>query len=60
MATRDDMQIASEEAIQQLQKMMSQDKQFEEQMLVFAKWLKSWYLKSGYKQICRFLINLVR
>lgn len=60
MATKDEMHEASEEAIEQLKEIMKQDEQFKTQMLVFAKWLKSWYLKAGYKQICRFLISLVK
>jgi 2'-5' RNA ligase len=58
MATREEMQEASDEAIEQLQEMMKQDEQFAIAMRKFGKWLQSWYIPAGYKQICRWLRQL--
>lgn len=58
MATVEEMHIASEEAINELRIMLRDDPAFAEQMSKFAKFLRKWFMKAGYKQIARFVKDL--
>jgi len=59
MATIDEMEIAGQEAQQDLVKQMH-DPEFAKAVAVVATWMRKWYLKAGYKRLCKTLLSLTK
>lgn len=51
----DEMEMATQEAIQELRSLMQQDAEFAKAMQKFGAFIKKWYMRAGYKGICRWL-----
>jgi len=59
MATVDEMNIAGDEALAELRLKMN-DPKFAEAAKQVVAWLRKWYLKAGYKRLCRGLLDIVK
>lgn len=59
MATIDEMEVAGQEAGQDLVIQMH-DPKFAEAVLLVATWMRKWYLKAGYKRLCKTLLSLTK
>ncbi len=60
MATPDEMEIAGQEAEQELRLRMGKDPEFKKAVEIVASFYRKWYLKAGYKRLSRALLNAVK
>ena len=60
MATIEEMNIAGDEALAELRKKMADDAEFAKAVAMVGAWLSKWYVKAGYKRLCRGLLNIIK
>ena len=53
----DEMDMAADEAKQDLERMFREDPNLREAIKPLISWLKKWYMKAGYKRLNRILLG---